>query len=86
MHPRVEVLPKIRALLDITLDDLICGHQEMRNVVQSYAKIQDTRGAWSGDGDQGAALNLTEARLLKQFRALPQNKKQALMVLIGEEE
>jgi transcriptional regulator with XRE-family HTH domain len=69
--PSFRLLPQIRAILGVSLDELICGEQEARDTVVP------------GDEPVISTRTEAEAELLRAFRRLPVKRRKALLEMIG---
>lgn len=67
--PRFSLLPKLRAVLGVSLDYLICGDEE--------AGVADPAGTFGAEVRSDA-----EAQLLKRYRKLSASRRKGLMALV----
>ena len=67
--PGFRLLPKLRVVLDVSLDDLICGLDAGRELPVEQPLV---------------ARNEDEADLLKVYRKLPAKRRKAWLELLGK--
>lgn len=67
--PGFRLLPKLRVVLDVSLDDLICGLDADRELPAEQPLV---------------ARNEDEADLLKAYRKLPAKRRKAWLELLGK--
>ena len=80
--PGFDKLPRLRAALEISLDELICGDAAAARLAQQAKAIAEgQRPDYKADGK--AAISPEETRLLRLWRALDAGKRTALLKLLG---
>jgi len=80
--PTFEKLPRLRAALEITLDELICGDAAAVRLAQQAKAIADRRADYT-QRDSKDAISPEEKRLLRLWRTLDAGKRTALLKLLG---
>lgn len=77
--PTFDKLPKIRAKLKISLDELVCAVPANDS---AKVRIAETAAPYAG----GETLTRDELRMLRRFRALTERQRKALITLLGDEQ
>jgi transcriptional regulator with XRE-family HTH domain len=81
--PGFDRLPAIRAELEISLDELICGDADAKRLAMQAQRIAD------GDSPVYAApqesLTRDEQRMLRRFRALSQKRQRATIEMLADD-
>ena len=79
--PSFHTLPKLREVLHLTLDELICG---LPPAIPGSA-IKDQRGEYTAHDGKVVARDAAELALLTRYRNLPGKRRAALLELLKPE-
>jgi transcriptional regulator with XRE-family HTH domain len=79
--PSFHTLPKLREVLHLTLDELVCG----QSPAASGSAIRDQRGEYAAHEGKAAARDAAELALLTRYRSLPGKRRAALLELLKPE-
>lgn len=77
-YPSFEFLPRLKAALSVTLDDLVDG--DSRDV----RAVGETSAAYTVEFEH-LAKGRDEMSLLRKFRSLSERRRRALIILLGAE-
>ena len=79
--PSFHTLPKLREVLHLPLDELICGLSS----AASGSAIKDQRGEYAAHEGKVVARDAAELALLTRYRSLPGKRRAALLELLKPE-
>lgn len=82
--PSLDKLPRLRAHLEASLDELVCGDAAAAQFARKVYAIADS-GAAAYAPAPTKALDRDEMRMLRRFRAMPERRRKALIILLGDE-
>ncbi|MDR7193368.1 transcriptional regulator with XRE-family HTH domain [Luteimonas terrae] len=80
--PGFDKLPRLRAALETSLDELVCGDAAAARLAQQATAIAEGRMEYR-QPDSKAAISPEETRLLRLWRELDAGKRTALLKLLG---
>ena len=80
--PSFDKLQRLRAALESSLDDLICGDSDAQRLAQQAKAIQQGRASYEAAAPE--AVTREELRLLRRYRALPVRRQRGLLAFLME--
>lgn len=81
-YPNFQAWPKLRATLQRSLDDLICGDGDAAAIARAAKNLLDESGKYQVEQDVGRAHDARELALLMRYRALNAKRQAALLELM----
>lgn len=82
-YPNFHAWPKLRATLQRSLDDLICGDGDAAAIARAAKKVLESPGQYQAvEPDVGRAHDAKELALLMRYRACDAKRQAALLELI----
>lgn len=81
-YPNFQAWPKLRATLQRSLDDLICGDGDAAAIARVAKNLLDESGKYQVEQDVGRAHDSRELALLMRYRALNAKRQAALLELM----
>lgn len=80
--PSFDKLVRMRASLETSLDELICGDASVARMAQQFKAIAEGHADYSVR--QAEPITRDELRLLRRFRRLPEKRQRGLLALLTE--
>lgn len=81
-HPGFDKLPKLRAAVETSLDDLVCGDAAAAELARQQKAIAEGKNPYPNDGRELYPVTPEQRKLLNRWEKQAPTKRRALLTLM----